>query len=192
MRHVTYERVTLKGSRPPAMGHVTFKWDAEPLSTSTISCALQCVALRFSVLQCFTVCCIVLQCVALCCSVLQCVISATSRTNEMLHLGPQTQHSVCCSALQCVAVQFSVLQCDTMCCNLLYDPCHIQTRCMSHTNKISLFGPQAQHRVYCSVLRCVAVCCSVLQCVAVCHMSYVTYKYNITPWTTSATLWCDC
>jgi len=40
---------------------------------NTLQCALQCVAVRYTVSQYVAVCCIVLQCVAVCCSLLYCV-----------------------------------------------------------------------------------------------------------------------
>ena len=64
-----------------------YVWVWRSLFARYFSCciALQCVAVRGSVLQCVAVCCSVLQCVAVQCSVLQCVV-------------------VCCSVLQCVAI----------------------------------------------------------------------------------------
>jgi len=59
--------------------------------------ALQCVAVRCSVLQCVAVRCSAVQRVAVCCSVLQCVVTGCCNVSQCV--------AVCCGVLQCVAVR---------------------------------------------------------------------------------------
>ena len=123
--------------------------------------ALQCVAVRYSVLQCarggmtfekfhqppLRLPPRVLQCIAVCCSVLQCV-------------------SVSLSVLQCVVVCCSVLQCVAVCCSVLQCASPSSSASTSACAYLLALKPPVYIRK--GLLRSpVAVRCSELQCVAV-------------------------
>jgi len=87
-------------------------------------CALQCVAMRCSVLNCVAVCCSVLRCVAVwcyCCFYSPDMVWFYCRCYSPLMFVCALQRiAVCCSVLQCAAVCCSVLQCVAVCCCALH------------------------------------------------------------------------
>jgi len=113
--------------------------------------ALQCDAVRCSVMQCVAVWCSALQCDAVRFSVMQCV-------------------AVWCSALQCDAVCCSVMQCVAVWCSVLQ---YLQgqpkeTDASEEAVHIPSVWYSVLHCVEWSVLEIVGVWCSVLECFGVC------------------------
>jgi len=107
----------------------------------TVRFALQCVAVRCSVLQCVAVCCSVLQCVAACCSVLQHVAKSPVLGATMSAPYPQaTMHH----SPRSTVFFFLYLNCCTTCCSVLQDIAVCCRGLHRHTHKYTHTHTHAQ------------------------------------------------